>query len=230
MLNQKISKRHFLLDQGDKLVRWGAAIAIASLLIFSIAPNASAHHAFGGKTPTNLFEAVVSGFAHPIIGLDHFAFVVASGIMAIGLAGGIFIPVAFILATMLGTGIHLMGVNLPFPEIIISASVLLFGLLLTIRSYENNIKSIYTFLPIALAAIAGIFHGYAYGEAIVGAEMTPLVGYLLGFAVIQLAIATGAYLGGSILCEKLNPKYFTRFVGSAIAAVGVVFLSSAVLG
>lgn len=31
---------------------------------------------------------------------------------------------------------------------------------------------------LGLAAIAGLFQSYAYGEAFIGAEMTPLVAYL----------------------------------------------------
>ena len=40
-----------------------------------------------------------------------------------------------------------------------------------------------------LAAVAGLFHGWAYGAAVVGAEATPLLAYLAGFGVTQLLIA-----------------------------------------
>ena len=47
-------------------------------------------------------------------------------------------------------------------------------------------------LPVAawavLFAVAGLFHGYAYGEAIVGAETAPLAAYFLGFALIQFVL------------------------------------------
>jgi len=33
--------------------------------------------------------------------------------------------------------------------------------------------------------IAGIFHGYAYGESIIGARVAALVAYLIGFTVIH---------------------------------------------
>jgi urease accessory protein len=42
-----------------------------------------------------------------------------------------------------------------------------------------------------LAALAGLFHGYAYGEAVVGAGMDPIMAYLAGLCLIQMAIAVG---------------------------------------
>jgi len=43
-----------------------------------------------------------------------------------------------------------------------------------------------------LLLVAGAFHGYAYGESIVGAEPAPLAAYLAGFALIQGCIAVGS--------------------------------------
>ena len=116
-------------------------IAIA-LTLAIIAEPAAAHHAFGGKTPTNFFEGFSSGLAHPIIGIDHFAFVVAIGMLAaLKQKGGIFIPVAFIIATMMGTGIHLLNIDLPVPEIIISASVLILGAMLAMKKSPNLVSA-----------------------------------------------------------------------------------------
>ena len=55
-------------------------ISILSLVVigfFSAAQKAMAHHAMGGRMPANFFEGFISGLAHPIIGLDHFAFIQA---------------------------------------------------------------------------------------------------------------------------------------------------------
>ena len=174
---------------------------LLSLSLILIAEPATAHHAFGGVTPTNGIEGFFSGLAHPVIGLDHFAFVVAVGLLA-ALKGtkGFFIPCAFILATLAGTGLHLLNVNLPFPEVIIAASVLGFGLLLT-RQNSPNLWGL-----IGLCMLAGIFHGYAYGEAIVGAEMTPLIAYLSGFAVVQLIVSLIAYQIGRLTLQTLTDK------------------------
>ncbi|MGK7877544.1 MAG: HupE/UreJ family protein [Xenococcaceae cyanobacterium] len=200
--------------------------------LLSFAQQAMAHHPFGGESPENFFQGLLSGIGHPVIGLDHLAFVIASGLLASGLNQGIFIPVAFVLATMVGTGIHLQAVDLPAAEIIISASVVVFGVLLAIRNTKDNPSNSYTIALTAVAAIAGIFHGYAYGEAIVGAEMTALVAYLAGFAITQLVIAVAALAIGKVILEEFASKPFPvmRFLGFAIGAIGVVFLTSSFVG
>jgi urease accessory protein len=83
-----------------------------------------------------------------------------------------------------------------------------------------------------LAAIAGLFHGYAYGEAIVGAQMTPLVAYLLGFTLIQYVVALVAQALGNVVIQQTTNKPFPlmRFAGFAICAIGVVFLTNSISG
>ena len=92
-----------------------------------------AHHPLDGRLPANLFEGILSGFGHPVIGFDHLAFVIASGLIALGIAGGIIIPITFVIATAIGAGIHLATIDLPLPEIFIAASVATFGVLLILR-------------------------------------------------------------------------------------------------
>ncbi len=55
--------------------------------------------AMAGQTPDNFWNGFLSGLAHPIIGLDHLAFVVASGLIAVGMEQGLLIPLAFAIAT-----------------------------------------------------------------------------------------------------------------------------------
>ena len=200
-------------------------VAVVALAICS--SPAIAHHPFGGETPSNFLTGFLSGLGHPVIGVDHFVFVIAIGLMAaLKRVNGIFIPLAFIVATLLGTGIHLMNLDLPLPEMVISASVLCFGLMLAGKDRPTLAWIL------LVSAIAGIFHGYAYGEAIIGAEMSPLVGYLAGFAVIQAAIALGAFQIGRRLLDKeqSNPTLLLRFAGFIIIGAGLAFLSSAILG
>ncbi|MGD1921258.1 MAG: hypothetical protein ACFCAD_21635 [Pleurocapsa sp.] len=47
--------------------------------------------------------------------------------------------------------------------------------------------------------------------------------------MIQLAIAVGKYLIGDRAIKSIPAKYRTRFVGSAIAFCGIVFLSKAIM-
>ena len=202
-------------------------LAITSISLLLITQPGFAHHPFGGTTPDNLLAGFLSGLGHPVIGIDHLTFVIAVGLLALlKPAKGIFLPVTFALTTILGTFIHLLSLDLPFPEIIISASVLICGIMLAGKTTPRLIWLIF------FAAIAGTFHGYAYGEAIVGAEMTPLLAYLAGFAIIQLAISLGTFqIGKSMLkTAQENPNLFLRFAGFTISGIGFAFLASTVLG
>jgi urease accessory protein len=211
----------------------GKALVIAAVLLLTITPKAMAHHPFGGQTPSNFFEAILSGFGHPVIGFDHLAAVVGTGLMAAEFgAVGIFVPIAFVLTTIAGTLIHLAGANLPIPEVMIAASVVAFGLIIAFKgSGEKDSEGLpmFALFATAIATVGGIFHGYAYGEAIVGAEMTPLLAYLAGFAIIQLVIAAISFVGGRMVKERFpaRPMMARRFMGLVIGAIGIVFLSSA---
>ncbi|MEL7313331.1 MAG: HupE/UreJ family protein [Cyanobacteria bacterium J06559_3] len=199
------------------------AIALLAIVGLLFTPSlVLAHHPFGGETPTTAVEAFLSGLGHPIIGLDHLAFVITAGLLAAVVRRGLSIPIAFVIASLAGTGIHVMELALPAPEFFIAASVLLFGILLAVKSQPHS-------MAVAVAAmIAGLFHGYAYGEAIVGAEMAPLAAYLLGFAFIQMAIASASYwIGKAVLKQTPEPSNLTlRFAGFVVCGCGVTFLSS----
>jgi urease accessory protein len=132
---------------------------------------------------------------------------------------------AFLLTAMLGTGIHLMSFNLPIPEIAIALSVMTIGILLVLK------KQLPLAVLISLASVAGLFHGYAYGESIMGAEMTPLISYLVGFTAIQLMIAGATMKLTQSFKETLENSQFSliKYSGFAVLAVGVVALSSAII-
>ena len=217
-----------LLKQNSYLRKFAVAAAIIAIELLISAP-AFAHHPLDGRLPANFFEGIMSGFGHPVIGMDHLAFVIASGLVALKITGGVLIPLAFAIATGIGAGIHLASIDLPIPEIIIAASVVIFGILLATKGRRK--KNLNYGLKIsAIAGLAGIFHGFAYGEGIFGAEPTPMVAYLIGFMMIQLAIALGTYLISKQIIKSIPVKYLTRFAGGAIAACGIVFLSSAITG
>lgn len=209
--------------------------AIVGTLILSLVPivnfliiqkSALAHHPGGGKIPANFSEGFLSGLGHPVIGIDHLAFIIAIGLLAALVKNklGMIIPGAFVIATAVGTGIHLLAIDLPIPEIIIAASVLVMGIFLAREKPVNLL------LLTSLGAIAGIFHGYAYGESILGAEMTALGAYLIGFSLIQLSISAIAFYGGKLLLDRSAPKsgFNFRLAGFIFSGIGLAFLSSAI--
>src|SRR5262245_45555051 len=150
-----------------------------------VAAPAFAHHVMGGRTPSTFFEGLLSGLGHPVIGPDHLAFLVAIGLV-VGMASlNLELPALFVAAMAVGVLVHVSGIGLPAPEVIVAISVLLAGLLIALGRA----------LPVvawgALFALAGLFHGYAFGESIYGAESTPLLAYLVGLVVSQSVLTVG---------------------------------------
>ena len=217
-----------LNDQSWKRLTFGL---FTVLVLLTFAQPAAAHHPFGGETPSNLWQGFLSGLGHPVVGFDHLAFVIGSGLIAAKSKQGWLIPMGFIAATMLGTGVHLQEMNLPLLELVVSASVLAVGISLTVARPNEEEKSFpYTMVILLGSAIVGVFHGYAYGEAIIGAEMTPLIAYLAGFSLIQLTIALSSYkLAQTLLAQLSTPSLpLSRLIGCGIMGMGIVFLTSAI--
>ncbi|MEM8809020.1 MAG: HupE/UreJ family protein [Cyanobacteria bacterium P01_G01_bin.38] len=222
-----LSKSDLVSREYKRFLLLGMTVGgLACSMWFLGATAASAHHPFGGATPSNFIQGFLSGVGHPLIGPDHFAFIIAVGLLAAVKKQGMIIPVTFVLAGLAGAGLHLAGFNLPAPEFFVSASVLLFGGLLALKQSPK------VGVIAALAAIAGLFHGFAYGEAIFGAEMTPLVSYLMGFTLVQMGVAVAAFKAAQAITKKAaeQPLAPLRFVGFAISGAGAAFLSSVVLG
>ncbi|MGL5806521.1 MAG: HupE/UreJ family protein [Xenococcaceae cyanobacterium] len=228
MKNNKIVVNLF----GDRIKKTIANLSIVAISLLGLlwsSQQAIAHHPMGGNLPSNFIEGFASGLGHPVIGLDHFAFVIASGLIAAGQTKGMRIPIAFVLTAMLGTGIHLMQVNLPIPEMVIAGSVIAFGAILAIEHNRQDRTQLSLAILVSLAAIAGIFHGYAYGESIVGAQTSPLIAYLIGFTSIQSSIALAGLAVGKAIFKQKGARFdlTMRFLGLAIGAIGVVFFTSA---
>lgn len=185
---------------------------LAALL--AIAGPAEAHHAMGGALPDSLADGLVSGLAHPMIGLDHLAFIVAAGLVA-ALLGSIWLPAVFVGASILGVVIHLLELDLPLAELVIAASVLAIGAFLASgrRRGEQGVW-------LAVFAFMGIFHGYAYGESIVGAEPTPLAAYLAGLAIVQTVVVVGIAAAASRWSWRADALQL-RLAGAAVFGVGL---------
>lgn len=197
---------------------------LTNIIILVISAPAIAHHPTGGKLPVGFVAGFMSGLGHPIIGFDHFAFIVAVGLLSATKRQGILLPIAFVVAAIAGTGFHLMQLALPSVELFVAGSILLFGLLLVLQNSLN------LGVIMGLATIAGLFHGYAYGEAIFGAEMTEFAAYLAGFTVIQFVIAMSAFWISKKVLQRPEQQYtFLRAAGFVICGVGLAFLSSQIV-
>lgn len=203
---------------GDVMsLRLPCRAALSVIPFFLMTASASAHHVMGGKIPTTFAEGFLSGLGHPVIGPDHLAFLLAIGV-AVGVGGlSLVLPLLFVVASAIGVTLHVNGVNLPGAEIVVAVSVLFAGFLIA-RGRA---------LPVSLWAIlfaaAGLFHGYAFGESIFGAERSPLHAYLLGLIIVQSALTVGTALfvrrrAGGV--SAIAP----RLAGAVIIGVGLATL------
>jgi urease accessory protein len=198
--------------------------ALALALSLAGGATAHAHHVMGGQTPATFMQGLLSGLGHPVIGIDHLAFIVAMGV-AVGVAGlSLAIPALFIVASGLGVALHVRGIALPNVEFIVAVSVLLVGAAVASgrAMRTSSWTSGWTWGWAALFAIAGLFHGYAFGESIFGAEPTPLAAYLVGLVIIQSALATGVAL---IARRSSAGAVRPRLAGAAIAGIGLAVLA-----
>jgi len=195
------------------------ALAYASLTLAASAGPAFAHHPMGGETPATLVNGLLSGIGHPIIGVDHLAFIVAVGLASAFVSGRLLAPLAFIFATVAGCLALVAGVELPAAEFVIAGSVLALGAVV-LSGRSPGLPAL-----LGLFALAGLFHGWAYGEAIVGAETTPLLAYLVGFAVVQYGIAVGVGVATLRLWNAAGPDAIRpRLAGAVVAGIGLAFL------
>ena len=157
-------------------------------LIGCLTGPALAHHPTGGGTPETIGHGLLSGVGHPLVGIEHLMFLlglagVASLINGHRVGGG----TMFVMTTVLGSLIHVSGLSLPWPHVVVSVSIIGAGVFLAMRWQPPRI------ILSPLGGLAGLWHGFAYGEAVIGAEPAVVGAYLVGLASIQggvLIVAT----------------------------------------
>jgi urease accessory protein len=191
---------------------------VCTVAAVGFAAPAAAHHVMGGELPSTVWQGLLSGLGHPIIGLDHLAFVVGVGLMAHLTGRVVFLPLLFVAGTVLGCLVHVRGYDVPSPELAIALTVALAAGVVVTRAR----------VPIgrlgALLVAAGALHGYAYGESIIGAEPAPLAAYIVGFGVSQCCLGVVSALGVRMIVAKdyLSERAAMRIAGAGIAVVAAV--------
>jgi urease accessory protein len=181
---------------------------------------AAAHHPMDGAMPQTLWQGFASGIGHPVIGLDHLAFLLAAGVLAAALPRGEALRAiaGFLAAGMAGLALHMAGIGLGMTEALVAASVLLAGVALLIT------KSVSAPALLLGFALAGLFHGHAFAEAVIGAEATPIIAYLAGLAVIQGGLMLAAM---ALAREATRARWMRPAMGAAASLAGFGFLVTA---
>jgi len=185
------------------------------LLILSITSVAVAHDGAG------VAGGFISGFTHPVGGLDHVTAMFAVGLWGffLGRPAMWVLPVVFPLVMAGGGVLGLLGVPVPMIEPGIAVSSIVLGLLIAMA-----VKAPLWVAAIIVGAFA-IFHGYAHGAELPSAA-SPLA-YSVGFV-----ISTGLLHLAGIAFGELGRfswgKYAVRAGGGLIALAGVGFLTGTI--
>jgi len=192
------------------LLRAAALFAVTAAL-------AHAHHVMDYAQPATALDGLLSGLAHPLIGVDHLLFVLGAGVLAARIERGHLLPFLFVAASVAVAGMRYLGVNVELSELWIAGSLVVLGAtLLATRVLSGGATAV-------LFIVAGALHGYALAEAIVGAERTPLVAYVVGLTVIQSAIALSAWWLAGWLAAHRPRVPVQRLAGASIGVAGLAF-------
>ena len=180
-----------------------------------ISGSAQAH------TGTGLPGGFMSGFTHPLSGLDHLLAMVSVGLWGAFLGRPLIyqLPVIFPAVMAGGAVLAMIGLRLPPVEIGIALSVLVLGGCIALA-----IKAPVWAASVIVAAFA-LFHGYAHGKELPSAAdpVAYSAGFVLATGLLHvLGIGIGAFK------ERPGGVVATRTAGGLIAATGAWFLYRAI--
>jgi len=181
------------------LFRTTAFISISAVMLSLLTSlPANAHHPFamGDSTELNAFQGLLSGIGHPLLGPDHFLFMLAMLFVGISKPKSWVLPM--VVLGLLGSGVSLI---IPIPSNLETFGEVLLSLSLVVQGFValNLIPSWILFPFISI-------HGYLLGAAITGAEPTPLIAYFAGLAIAQ---------GSMLYLVSIASEHFLRVVGSS---------------
>ena len=142
-----------------------------------------------------------------------------AAVMLLGTLNRVMIVELNIGAMLVGCLAMTYGISLPAKELVISASILILGILV----FRGKTLSSYTSLT--LFGVFGLFHGSAFGETIFAQESTMdmdiLMGYLFGLAAIQYTVAIGVGLVINRYMKVLEAiDLRVRLLGAMVAGAG----------
>ena len=189
--------------------------AFVALSLAALASRALAH------VETGQAAGFVSGFAHPISGLDHVLAMVAVGLWGaqLGMPAIWILPVTFPIVMALGGLLGLAGVPLPGVEIGIAASAILLGAAVMTE------RRLPLYAAAALVGFFAVFHGYAHGTELPPGQSGLL--YSLGFVV-----ATGCLHAIGIAIGAIHRwpagRVALRIAGGGVGLAGIFFLWRAI--
>ena len=172
-------------------------------------------HSYGGG-------GILSGFLHPLLGLDHLLAMLAVGILSAQIGGRALwtVPATFVGTMAIGAILGIFGVALPFVEYGITLSVLILGIAIF---FGDRIPEWAALIAVVFFAL---FHGNAHGTEIpvVTNTLGLLIAYILGFLIATAGLHVIGALIGVLIRRMERGHTLMRIGGLAITLMGVFLI------
>ena len=189
--------------------------ALFALMLILLPTAAFAH------TGHEHVAGMLSGFMHPIGGLDHVLAMVAVGVFAYVLGGRALwlVPLSFVAMMAVGLGLGVAQIEVPFVELGIALSSVVIG----------GAAALGRPMPVvaasALVGVFAIFHGHAHGAEMPAdaAGFEYALGFMLATVLLHLS-GIGAAIGVSKLVGKYG-KTVAQVAGGVFALGGIGVLA-----
>jgi len=199
------------MNTSFKCKSWTTPLVMVALMVFLLPLTASAH------TETGAVGGFLSGFKHPLTGLDHIVAMVAVGLWGAFLGGRAMwtLPVVFPVVMAMGGALGVMGVPMPGVETGIALSGVILGAMVALAAKPP------LWVAAVIVGIFAIFHGYAHGAELPEAAnaMTFAIGFVISTGLLHLGgIAFG------LLTKWPWGRIAVRAGGVAIMLTGFAFL------
>jgi urease accessory protein len=193
---------------------WSLLSGITALSLLLLWPVAASAHILEGDAAGGF----VSGFEHPISGLDHIVAMVSVGLWGaqLGAPAIWLLPVTFPIVMAFGGMLGLMGVPLPGTEIGIALSAIALGAVVAAEARPP------LWVAALLVGFFAIFHGHSHGTEIPPDADGVLysVGFVIATGLLHL---TGIAIG--LIHRWKAGQMVLRLGGAGVAAAGGWFLA-----
>ncbi len=162
-------------------------------------------------------DGFISGFIHPVLGVDHLLAMLCVGIISTQIGGRAIwsVPLSFVLVMLVGGSLGIVQIPLFSTELTISLSVFTLGIAIAAD------KKIPPMLAIVFVGFFALFHGHAHGSEIpdFANPLLYALGFVAGTASIHIA---GVSIG--LCANKFKKKQLLRYIGAVIAGIGTILI------
>ena len=172
-------------------------------------------HEYGGG-------GILSGFLHPILGLDHLLAMIAVGLVSVqfGKRAVWFVPALFVIAMAVGGILGILGIQVPLIEYAITGSVAILGIAILTQS------SMFYAPIMVLVALFGLCHGNAHGLELPSTTNTGALtaAYVAGFLIATVGLHLIGVFLGMIAERRENGATIMRVIGGVLTVAGIYLL------